>query len=90
MAVTTDVRVPDDVVAEIAASEGFVSGRSITLTRPSAQAAAAPAGAAGRSRSSPGARGQPQHLVGQRADLARGRDDVGPTARPGRAASCGP
>ena len=31
MAVTTDVRVPDDVVEQIAASEGFVSGRSITL-----------------------------------------------------------
>ena len=29
MAVTTDVRVPDEVVAQIAASDGFVSGRSI-------------------------------------------------------------
>ena len=32
MAVTTDVRVPDDVVAEIASYEGFVSGRSISLS----------------------------------------------------------
>jgi D-3-phosphoglycerate dehydrogenase len=31
MAVTTDVRVPDEVVAQIAASDGFVSGRSISL-----------------------------------------------------------
>jgi D-3-phosphoglycerate dehydrogenase len=31
MAVTTDVRVPDEVVSQIAASEGFVSGRSIAL-----------------------------------------------------------
>ena len=31
MAVTTDVRVPDDVVAQIAASDGFVAGRSISL-----------------------------------------------------------
>ena len=31
MAVTTDVRVPDEVVDEIAGSEGFVSGRSISL-----------------------------------------------------------
>jgi D-3-phosphoglycerate dehydrogenase len=31
MAVTTDLRVPDEVVAEIAASDGFVSGRSIVL-----------------------------------------------------------
>ena len=31
MAVTTDVRVPDDVVAKIAGFEGFVSGRSIAL-----------------------------------------------------------
>ncbi len=33
MAVTTDVRVPDEVVAQIAASDGFVSGRSIALER---------------------------------------------------------
>ena len=32
MAVTTDVHMPDDVVAEIAGFEGFVSGRSITLS----------------------------------------------------------
>ena len=32
MAVTTDVRVPDDVVDQIAASDGFVTGRSITLS----------------------------------------------------------
>ncbi len=32
MAVTTDVRVPEDVVAEIAGSDGFVSGRSIDLS----------------------------------------------------------
>ena len=31
MAVTTDGRVPDEVVNEIAGSDGFVSGRSITL-----------------------------------------------------------
>jgi D-3-phosphoglycerate dehydrogenase len=31
MAVTTDVRVPDDVIGQIANSEGFVSGRSIAL-----------------------------------------------------------
>ena len=31
MAVTTDAPVPDDVVAQIAQSDGFVSGRSITL-----------------------------------------------------------
>jgi D-3-phosphoglycerate dehydrogenase len=31
MAVTTDVRVPDDVVNEIAGFDGFVSGRSISL-----------------------------------------------------------
>ena len=31
MAVTTDVRVPDDVVGQIAGFEGFVSGRSIAL-----------------------------------------------------------
>jgi D-3-phosphoglycerate dehydrogenase len=31
MAVTTDVRVPDEVVAQIAASDGFVLGRSISL-----------------------------------------------------------
>ena len=31
MAVTTDVHMPDDVVAKIAGFEGFVSGRSITL-----------------------------------------------------------
>ena len=31
MAVTTDARVPDEVVAQIAASDGFVSGRSIVL-----------------------------------------------------------
>ncbi len=31
MAVTTDVQVPDDVVQQIAASDGFVSGRSIKL-----------------------------------------------------------
>ncbi len=31
MAVTTDVRVPDDVVEQIAGFEGFVSGRSIAL-----------------------------------------------------------
>jgi len=31
MAVTTDSPVPDDVVAQIAGSDGFVSGRSITL-----------------------------------------------------------
>jgi D-3-phosphoglycerate dehydrogenase len=31
MAVTTDVRVPDEVVTEIAGSDGFVSGRSISL-----------------------------------------------------------
>ncbi len=31
MAVTTDVRVPDEVVAQIAASDGFVAGRSISL-----------------------------------------------------------
>jgi D-3-phosphoglycerate dehydrogenase len=31
MAVTTDVRVPDEVVAQIAESEGFVAGRSIAL-----------------------------------------------------------
>ncbi|HEX6024049.1 MAG TPA: phosphoglycerate dehydrogenase [Solirubrobacter sp.] len=31
MAVTTDVRVPDDVIEQIASSEGFVSGRSIAL-----------------------------------------------------------
>ena len=31
MAVTTDVRVPDDVMAQIAASQGFVAGRSISL-----------------------------------------------------------
>jgi D-3-phosphoglycerate dehydrogenase len=31
MAVTTDGRVPDEVVNQIAASDGFVSGRSITL-----------------------------------------------------------
>jgi D-3-phosphoglycerate dehydrogenase len=31
MAVTTDVRVPDEVVAQIAVSDGFVSGRSISL-----------------------------------------------------------
>ena len=33
MAVTTDVRVPDEVVAQIAASDGFVSGRSLTPAR---------------------------------------------------------
>ena len=32
MAVTTDVHMPDDVVAKIASFEGFVSGRSITLS----------------------------------------------------------
>jgi D-3-phosphoglycerate dehydrogenase / 2-oxoglutarate reductase len=31
MAVTTDVSVPDEVVAQIAASDGFISGRSISL-----------------------------------------------------------
>ena len=31
MAVTTDVRVPDDVVAQIAGFDGFVSGRSLSL-----------------------------------------------------------
>ncbi len=31
MAVTTDDAVPDDVVAQIAASEGFVSGRAVSL-----------------------------------------------------------
>ncbi len=31
MAVTTDVRVPDAVVGEIAGSDGFVSGRSLSL-----------------------------------------------------------
>ena len=31
MAVTTDAAVPDEVVSEIAASDGFVSGRSISL-----------------------------------------------------------
>ena len=31
MAVTTDVRVPDEVVDQIAGSDGFVSGRSISL-----------------------------------------------------------
>ena len=31
MAVTTDAAVPDAVVSEIAASDGFVSGRSISL-----------------------------------------------------------
>ena len=31
MAVTTDVRVPDEVVKQIAGSDGFVSGRSISL-----------------------------------------------------------
>ena len=31
MAVTTDVRVPDEVVTEIAGSDGFVSGRSLGL-----------------------------------------------------------
>ncbi len=32
MAVTTDVRVPEDVVGQIAGSDGFVSGRSIDLS----------------------------------------------------------
>ena len=32
MAVTTDVRVPEDVVNQIAASDGFVSGRSLSLS----------------------------------------------------------
>jgi D-3-phosphoglycerate dehydrogenase len=32
MAVTTDVRVPDEVVTKIAASDGFVSGRSLSLS----------------------------------------------------------
>jgi D-3-phosphoglycerate dehydrogenase len=31
MAVTTDAAVPDAVVSEIAGSDGFVSGRSISL-----------------------------------------------------------
>ena len=31
MAVTTDVPVPDEVVQEIAASDGFVAGRAVTL-----------------------------------------------------------
>jgi hypothetical protein len=30
--VTTDVQVPADVLAEIAGSEGFVSGRAIPLS----------------------------------------------------------
>jgi hypothetical protein len=31
MAVTTDTVVPDDVVAEIAGSDGFVAGRAISF-----------------------------------------------------------
>ena len=31
MAITTDGAVPDDVIAQIASSDGFVSGRSIAL-----------------------------------------------------------